>query len=338
VTAVVLTYDGRQLLDVVMPSLLAQDYSDFDVIVVDNGSRDGTPEHVRERWPGAGLLVLDRNVGVAAALNRGVSAVRSEYVALLNNDLELEPTWLGCLVSCLDGHPGAGSATGKLLNFGQRSVFDAAGDLMRWSGAATHRGYREPDRGQFDRGEAIFGPCAGAALYRRSALEEVGPFDEDFFAYQEDVDWSLRAQLLGWPSRYEPGAVAYHMGGATTGGARGRYNVLQRRNQLLVLIKCYPAGALWRHAPKILYGQAGALAEGLSDGTWRVQLRAWRQVLRMLPATLRKRGRIQASRRATLSDLEAVMSAERYAGRSITSHVAEIATLLGGRPGRWGRS
>lgn len=327
----VLTYDGRELLDVVMPSLLAQDWTDMTVLVVDNGSRDGTPEHVRSRWPGAKLLILPTNVGVAAALNRGIAAAVSEYVALLNNDVELEPTWLSRLVGCLEGHPEACSATGKLMDYRYRAVFDAAGDLLRWSGAAAHRGYRERDVGQFERPEAIFGPCAGAALYRRRAFDVVGGFDEDFFAYQEDVDWSLRAQLRGYSSRYEPAAVAYHMGGATTGGARGSYNVLQRRNQLLVVLKCYPGGALARHAPKVLYGQAGALADGLHDGGWWAQLRAWSQVLARLPATLGKRRAIQASRRASRAQIDAVMTAERYAGSSVRDHLREIASLLGAR-------
>ncbi|HEX3872627.1 MAG TPA: glycosyltransferase family 2 protein, partial [Solirubrobacteraceae bacterium] len=240
VTAIVLTYDGRDMLDVVVPSLRAQRYDSFTIVIVDNGSSDGTAEHVRDRWPDVDLIEIPENVGVAAALNRGVAAAPGEYIALLNNDLELEPDWLGELVGALDRHPGAASATGKLLNFHRRDEFDAAGDLMRWSGAPDQRGHGEPDRGQYDEPAAVFSPCAGAALYRRSALTEVGPFDEDFFAYMEDIDWGFRAQLAGYASRYEPAAVAYHVGGATTARDAPRYVALQRRNQILLVIKNYP--------------------------------------------------------------------------------------------------
>ena len=175
VTAIVLSYDGRELLEVIMPSLFAQDYRDFRVLVVDNGSRDGSAALVRERWPQAEVLEIPHNVGVAAALNRGLArAAPSELVALLNNDLELEPGWLGWLVRALEEHPQAGSATGKMLNFERRGELDGAGDLLMWSGAASHRGFGEPDDGGYDEPAWVFSPCAGAALYRRAAFADVG--------------------------------------------------------------------------------------------------------------------------------------------------------------------
>src|SRR5436190_24280141 len=214
VTALVLSYNGRELLDVALPTLLAQTYPDLAVTVIDNGSTDGTGGYVRERWPEVEVLRLESNIGVAAALNRGIEGADGELVALLNNDIELEPPWLARLVDDLKQHPQAASASGKMLRFDQRDVIDAAGDGMRWSGAGFGRGVGELDRGQYDRAEEVFSACAGAALYRRAALYDVGPFDEDFFAYLEDVDWGLRSQLRGFTSRYVPGAVAYHMRGA----------------------------------------------------------------------------------------------------------------------------
>jgi GT2 family glycosyltransferase len=333
VAAVVLNYDGRALLDVIMPSLERQTLDDLKVLVVDNGSRDGSADYVRERWPSAELLVLPDNVGVAAALNRGLHATRGfEYVALLNNDLELEPDYLELLVQTLERHPEAGSATGKMLNFHDRERFDGAGDVFMWSSAATHRGYGERDEGQYDRAEPVFSPCAGAAVYRQTAFERVGGFEEDFFAYLEDVDWGLRAQLAGLTARYEPRAVAFHMGGATTQSDRRRYDTLQRRNQIWLVVKDYPAGALLRHGGKVLLHQGGWIVAAARDGMLRQQLAAVAAALRGLPRMLRKRRAVQRTVRVPLSQLDAIVTPEPYAGQSAgeraRSIAAELATLL----------
>jgi GT2 family glycosyltransferase len=331
VTAVVLTYNGRELLDVVMPTLLGQTYDDFAVVVVDDGSSDGTGDHVRARWPDVRLLETPVNRGVAAALNRGLAAAEGEYVALLNNDLELEPDWLERLVGVLERHPEAASATGKLLNFHRRGEIDAAGDLMRWSGAPDQRGHGEPDRGQYDEPQAVFSPCAGAAVYRRSAFADVGPFDEDFVAYLEDIDWGFRAQLAGYSSRYDPRAVAYHVGGATTSREPSKYVALRRRNQILVIAKNYPVAALIRHAPALLLHQGGWIVASVRDHTFRRHLGALASAARALPATLRKRRDVQRRRRVTLAQLDAVISPEVYAGASPLQRLSSIAAATFGR-------
>ncbi len=332
VSAVVLTYDRCDLLDVILPSLERQTLDDLRVVVVDNGSSDGSADHVRDRWPAFSVLSWPENVGVAAALNRGLEACAgSEYVALLNNDLELEPDYLARLADALDRHPGAASATGKMLDFHDRERLDGAGDLFMWSGAATHRGYGERDDGRYDQAEAVFSPCAGAAVYRRCAFDVVGGFDEDFFAYLEDVDWGLRAQLAGFSARYEPGAVAYHMGGATTGGDRRRYDALLRRNQIWIVVKDYPARALARHGGKVLLHQGGWLVAAIREGMTRQYLTAIGAALRGTPRMLRKRRAVQRTRRVSPAALDAVIAPEPYAGQSpgrrLRSISSELATL-----------
>lgn len=334
-TAVVLTYDRRDLLDVILPSVERQTLRDMRVLVVDNGSGDGSADYVRRRWPAFELLELPQNIGVAAALNRGVEAVSSEYVALLNNDLELEPDYLELLVRALDRHPEAASATGKMLSFFDRARLDAAGDLFMWSGIATHRGVGELDTGQYDRPEEVFAPCAGAAVFRRRCFDVVGTFDADFFAYLEDADWGLRAQLAGFTARYEPTAVCYHMGAATTSTQKSRYNALLRRNQVWLILKDYPASALVRHASKVVVHQAAWLVTAAREGRLREQLTVLAAVARGLPRILRKRREVQATRRVSLQRLDAVVSAEPTAGQSPTQRLrsmgAELATLW--RPG-----
>jgi GT2 family glycosyltransferase len=305
-TLTVLTYNGRELLDVTLPSVLAQRDGDRDVavLVIDNGSDDGTAEHVRARWPRATVLELPENVGVAAALNRATS---TEFVALLNNDVELAPRWLEPLLATLRAHPGAASATGKLMRYHDRTRIDAAGDVLLRSAAAINRGADELDHGQYDLAEGVFGACAGAALYRRAAFDAVGPFDEAYFAYLEDIDWAMRAQLAGFEARYEPAAVGYHMGGATTRRRRDFYGHLQRRNHVLLIVKTFPAGMLARHGWRIAATQALWLAASARDRMLRKHLRSWREAAAMLPATLRRRRVVQRSRRVSLRHLEQLM-------------------------------
>jgi GT2 family glycosyltransferase len=308
VTIAVLNYNGRALLDVVMPSVLAlEGVQDARVIVVDNGSSDGSAEHVRASWPGVEVLEIPDNVGVAAALNRAVAASASEYLALLNNDIELDARWLVELLAALGADHGAASASGKLLRFGDRHTIDAAGDLMLWSGAVINRGHGLRDEGQYDQPQAVFAACAGAALYRSAAFAAVGPFDESFFAYLEDIDWGVRAQLAGLGSVYVPAAVGYHMGGATTSLRRGFYGRLQRRNTLLLIAKDFPPGALLRHGWKIVICQLLWLAASARDGMLGEHLRAWLEAARALPGALRQRRRIQGARVAGTSELSAVI-------------------------------
>jgi GT2 family glycosyltransferase len=306
----VLNYNGRELLETVMPSVLGLNGVDeARVIVIDDGSTDGSAEHIRGTWPTVEVLESPNNVGVAAALNRAVAAADSELLALLNNDVELEPDWLERLVGALDANPRAASASGKLLRFYDRSTIDAAGDLILWSGAAFNRGHGMRDEGQFDTPQAVFAACAGAALYRRSAFQSVGPFDESFFAYLEDIDWGVRAQLAGFESRYVPEAVGYHMGGATTRRRKGFFGRLQRRNTLLLIAKDFPAEALLRDGWKIVLSQLLWLAASARDGMLGEHLRAWAEALVRLPGALKSRRAIQVSRVAGVRELNIAIEA-----------------------------
>ena len=307
----VLSYDGRHLLEVILPSLARQRFEDFEVVVIDNGSRDDTVSWLRAHWPGVQVVSLPDNVGVSAALNVCARSGRGELLGLFNNDLELAPDCLGELVDALRNYPGAGWAGAKLMDFHQRDIIDGAGDIFTWGATGDRRGRGERDHGQYDAPRAIFGACGGAALYRRSALEEVGEFDEDFFAFNEDVDWNLRAQLAGFSCRYVPTAVVYHMGSATIG--RGltdftRYHLW--RNTLWIVVKDLPAGALLRHAHQLALGQLLNLITAIKDRKLDIWLRVWRDVLRGLPRALRKRREVQRRRSIALRTLESLVGVD----------------------------
>lgn len=307
----ILNYDGRELLDEALPSVLGQRYQPYEVVVLDNGSSDGSVEHLRERWPEVRVVALERNVGVTAALNAMVEAADgAEFVGILNNDVELHPDWLARLVDTMRAHPEAASAAGKLLRHADHGTIDRAGDELHWSSACFGRGAGEPDRGQYDRAEEVFSVGGAAALYRTAAFARVGPFDDSFFAYAEDVDWGFRARLAGYGARYDPRATGFHHGGATLGHINDFSLYHLRRNQLWMVLKNYPGRSLARHGPAVLLFNLVAVANaGRRIG---LVLRAYRDALAGLPRVLSQRRAIQRGRRAGHRELQSIV---RPAGR-----------------------
>jgi GT2 family glycosyltransferase len=313
VTVVIPSWNGRSMLDLVLPSLERQDFEDFETIVVDNGSSDGTVEHLAERWPAVQVVALPENMGFAAGVNRGIERARGELIALVNNDMELEPGFLGALVEALGAEPGAASATAKMLAYHDRGRLDGAGDELRWSSVVMPRGRGEHDRGQYDRREEVFSACGGAALYRRSALDDVGLFDEHFFAQLEDVDWGFRARLLGYGCVYVPDAVAYHMGSASTkrpGRPDPWFWGLPARNNIWLWLKNYPRDCLLRYGHLLILNQGLAFYFAAREGMARAQLTAVGHALRGIPRVLRERRAIQARRHVGRRELEQVVRSE----------------------------
>jgi GT2 family glycosyltransferase len=292
------TFNGRELLEGVLASLAHQTIAaEMNLVVIDDGSSDDTVMWLREHRPDVRLIAHDRNLGVSRSLNEGLGLAEGEFLALLNNDVELEPDCLELLVEDLREHPDAAASNPKLLDFHRRDHLDGAGDIYTWWGMANRRGHGELDRGQYDRAEAVFGACAAVAVYRRSAIEQVGGLDEDFFAYLEDVDWSMRALLAGFQCRYQPQAVAYHMGSATLGSGPSEFNLFHMwRNGLWILAKDVPASLLLRHLPQLLIGQLWHLGKAIRERRMGVWARAWSAALRGLPGMLAKRRTIQARR------------------------------------------
>jgi GT2 family glycosyltransferase len=310
-TVVMPNYNGRPLLEVMLASLARQTVTPAALVVVDDRSEDDSVEYLRAQWPQVRVVGLPSRGGVTVALNACLTAADSELVALFNNDMELAPTCLEELVAELERHPRIGSVTPKMLDFGEREVLDGAGDLLNWRGGGHRRGHGQRDVGQYDAPEEVFGPCGGAALYRRSALEAVGHFDEAYHAYYEDIDWAFRAQLAGFRCRYVPRAVLYHRGSATLGRGMSDFNAYHLwRNPIWLIVKCFPAGALLRHAPELMRGQAGNLYVALRERKLGVWSRAMRDALRGLPAALRKRRAVQRSRVISLGELDAAATAE----------------------------
>jgi hypothetical protein len=293
---VVPNWDGLEWLPGCLDSLAAQTLAPSEVVVVDNGSTDGSLELLAGRGDDVRVLELGRNTGFAFAANRGVEAVDADLVALVNTDVVLEPDWLERMSRALAEHPRAASAACKMVDLREPHVLYDAGDFLRRDGACEQRGRFERDRGRFDAPGDAFSACAGAALYRRDAFLAAGGFDERFFAYLEDVDLGLRLRLAGWGCRYEP-AVARHAGGGTSGRLERPLEGWVERNTLLLVARAFPA----RWAPYVAYRQAGWAWHALRDGGLRAHLEGAAAALPLLPAMLRER---RALRRAAVVPVE----------------------------------
>ncbi len=310
VDIIIPTYNGYRHLDHCLTALQAQTHEDVRVLVVDDASTDDTPERLRRDWPQVDLLVLPRNSGLVTAVNAGLALSDAEYVALLNNDTEPEPGWLAALVDALERHPNAAAVASKLLLFDQRDTFHAAGDTYARSGRPGNRGVWQRDVGQFECEEEVFGACAGAALYRRSALDDVARIDgaildPSFFMYCEDVDLSWRLRLRGYSIIYAPAAVVYHHLSATGGGPLASYYVA--RNTLNVIAKDLPGPLLWKNLPLIAADQARdawRTLPHLREPAARARLRGILAGLRSAPLMLAKRRKIQRNRRMRIADIE----------------------------------
>ena len=249
VSIIIVNWNGLLHLQQCLPAIYGQTYRDFEVIIVDNGSTDQSTSWVAANYPLVQVIKNKNNLGFAAANNIGINIAQGQYLVTLNNDTRPEPTWLAELVQGLIA-PNIGMVASKMLIWDTPSVMDSAGVEVDWAGFGWNRGWKQP-ASSWNESHEVFGPCAGAALYRREMLSEIGLFDEDFFAYYEDIDLAWRAQLAGWKCWYAASAQVLHKHSAT-GQLLNRYKIfLLHRNRLWTIVKNYPSHKLWRTAPLI---------------------------------------------------------------------------------------
>lgn len=260
---VIPNYNGYRHMELLARSLSKQDSMDFRVILVDNGSEDGSPELFERLSSEQGIdhVVIRNgaNLGFPAAVNAGIRASKEEIVILLNNDIEAHPSFVRKLVDSIAAKPGAFSVQARMMRFDDRDKLDDAGDgytILGW-------GYKTGDGKKFSNylnEREIFSSCAGAAAYRKSVFDEIGHFDESFFAYLEDMDISWRARIKGYTNHYCPDSVVYHVGSSSTGGRRSPFKMkLVPRNNLKLIWKNMPAVFLLLNMPFIA---AGLLIKG----------------------------------------------------------------------------
>ena len=308
VSVVIPNWNGAHHLPVCLDALRAQTYPHIEVLLVDNGSTDGSQSLVSERYPEVRLLALERNLGLTGGNNAGFHAAQGEILISLNNDTEAHPRFVESLTEALLEHPEAGLAAAKMLLFDRWDTIHSAGDGYGRDGIPFNRGVWQRDEGQFDEPGWIFGGCGGAVAYRRAMLHEVGLFDESFFMYCEDVDLNWRAQFAGWRCWYTPQAVVYHKLSATGGGPLASYYT--GRNTLWVIAKNYPGALLRRYWRQVLAAQwaiAGDALRAWRGEAARARLRGQIAGLLGWPRMLKARRRIHAARRVTDEYLESLL-------------------------------
>jgi GT2 family glycosyltransferase len=328
---VVPTWNGADHLRDCLESLARQTIA-AEVVVVDNGSSDGSPEIARSC--GAAVLELDRNTGFAGAANRGIEwaiARGAGYVALLNNDAIAEADWLERLHDAAERHPEAGTVTAKVLRSDRRTL-DSTGDFYSVWGWPTPRGRDEPDDGRYDEAEWVFAGSGAASLYRVAMLEDVGVFDERYFAYFEDVDLGFRSQLLGWRVRYEPSARAYHEIGATSSRMAGLALRRSAENFVYLFAKNMPGRLALRYLARFLAGYALMLAALLRRGHVAMTVAVLARVARASPALLRERRALLARRRASDAQIDALLLKELPQGIMGWRLVQRVRELAGRAP------
>ncbi|MBM9537988.1 glycosyltransferase family 2 protein [Desulfobulbus alkaliphilus] len=248
--------NGRHLLAGCLHSIRLQTYGHWHVTVVDNGSSDGSVPFLQQEFPEVGIIALPENTGFSAAVNTGIRAGRRALVFLLNNDTELAEDCLQRLVDAGELLPQFAYFAPKMLNYHQRELLDGAGEGYLRGGAGYRLGTMERDGAPYDCPRQVFGACGGAALYRRQLFADVGLFDEDFFAYLEDVDFNLRASRAGKNCYYVPTARVYHIGSATSGSKFNNLTIrLSTRNSFYLLAKNYPFFLLIRYGHVIVVYQ-----------------------------------------------------------------------------------
>jgi len=223
-----------------LSSLQKQTFKNFDVIVVDNGSTDGSVNLIKKGYPWVRVIELSKNTGFAKACNTGITASDAKYAVVLNNDTEVMPDWLEELYKAIESDNEAGMAASKILLNKESRAIDSVGMLIYPDGIGRQRGRGEIDRGQFDNDNETLLAHGCAAIYRRKMLDEIGMFDEDFFAYVEDMDLGLRGRFAGWKAVTAPKAVVYHKYSATAGKYTSLKAMLIERNRIMAAVKNFP--------------------------------------------------------------------------------------------------
>ncbi|HVP81208.1 MAG TPA: glycosyltransferase family 2 protein [Thermodesulfobacteriota bacterium] len=316
-SVIIPNWNGRRFLEECIDSLKGQTFQDFETILVDNGSADGSAEFAQERY-GEFLRILrnKENLGFAGGNNVGIRMARGEYIVLLNNDTTADPRWLEALIKAARFDPSIGMWGSKVCSYAQRDRIDGIGELIYWDGLCRARGQYEKDRGDYVT-EEIFFPQGCGAMYRKSLFDGIGLFDEDFFAYADDSDIGIRARLAGWKCLFVPSAVIYHKSSGTAGQHSALKAFYVERNRFWLTIKYFPSPLLFLSLFFTLYRFAfqayGALTHRGAAGRFTeihsplelvvILLKAYGSGIRLLPRMWKKRRMLRPLRKVSYGEI-----------------------------------
>ena len=332
VAIIIVNWNGEHLLEECLNSVEKQDYDNFNIIFVDNGSKDKSVEFVREFFLDVNIIELKENTGFAKGNNIGIHKAFSDsqvkYIAILNTDAMVENQWLSEMMTLIDNDDKAGSVTPKIKKYYKRNIIDSIGNAIHLDGGGVSNHINKVDNGQYNSIKEVFGPSGCAALYSREMLEDIKIdndfFDDDFFAYFEDIDLNWRARSKSWKSLFAPNAIVYHKHSETVGLYSPFKAFYTNRNRYFVIIKNYPLFLL----PKAVFylflgyfhsvfsiaknkGPSARLVEksGFSEAA-KIIIRGWIDVVKYLPAMLKKRSYIMKNKK--ISNKEVKKNVEKY--------------------------
>lgn len=317
VSIIILNWNGLEHLEDCLPSVIAQTYEKIETIVVDNGSTDGSIKYVKENYDAIKLVCNYENVGFAKGNNIGMELASGKYIAVLNNDTELDPNWVSSFVEVAEENPDAGMFACKILSYYDRDLIDCVGHSIYPDGLSRGRGRGEIDRGQYDIIEEVAFPSGCAALYRKEMLDQVGLFDATFFIYVEDSDLGMRSRLAGWKCLYVPKAVVYHKYSATMGGYSPKKALLIERNRIWFVAKNLPFTmiiASFYHTflrylfqtYDALFGTGASSKLANSESKWTIAsvlFKAYWSALKGMPEMLKKRRKIGKLKKVANSEI-----------------------------------
>ena len=289
VSIIIVNYNGRVYLDACISSILAQTYPRIEIIFVDNGSSDNSVDYVKEKFSSVVIIACDENYGFAKGNNIGIRASKGDLIATLNNDTKVTSRWVEELVQGISVDKKVGMCASKMLFMKKPEIINSTGICISRSGACWDRGMFEQDRGQYDSCIDVFGPCAGAAIYRKTMLENIGLFDEDFCAYMEDVDLAFRGRLAGWKCLYVPNAVVYHFHGGTAGYVSDYTVYHGNRNIVWNTFKNFPTQFLITSLPWIICRNIAVIPYYIFKGHGSVILRSKIDAIKGMKGILAKR-------------------------------------------------
>lgn len=316
---IIVNWNGKKFLNDCFYSLINQSYENFQIYFVDNGSIDGSVEYIEKYYPQTKIIKLTKNTGFAYPNNLAFCELQKnpdiKYILTLNNDTKVDSFFLQTLVEIAEKDEKIGAVNPKVKFFYEKNLLDNTGIVIARDGGGMNRGFKEVDNGQYDQEEEVFGPCAGAALYRRSAIEKCGFFDDSFFAYYEDLDLAWRLRYFGYRTIYTPKTIVEHIHSAT-GISHSPFKAFHvQRNRLLVIIKNFPWPLLFY---SLLYLTVKRYFHLLNSAIFKKQgpsyklkqktgffplikitLRAWASFIALIPSSLRKRRKIPINSQMT---------------------------------------
>ena len=277
-TVIIPNYNGIKYIEICMDALEGQNYKEFETIVIDNASQDGSDRIVEEKYPWAKLVRNEENTGFSRAVNQGIELAETEYVILLNNDTEVHPDYVGELVKAIDEDERIFSVSSKMISFKDRDLMDDAGDMYTLLGWSAQRGVAQSIE-KYNKKKNVFTACAGAAIYRKKIFDEIGVFDVKHFAYLEDLDVGYRARIQGYRNVFCPTAIVWHIGSATSGSRYNDFKVsISARNNVYLIYKNMPLlqvimnicplllGTLVKYLTFVKWGFGDSYKRGLKEG------------------------------------------------------------------------